>query len=346
MDWKTPRLRRRSVSLVNFDDSDWSSWRIWWAQNMSAKRILVTGASGFVGQPLVHALVRSGYEVRAATRRPSSFPSSVDVAIVPDFTSQIDWEPILRGMNIVIHLAGHAHPDAAAEDDAIFHRVNFMTTRDVAHAAARASVERFVYISSVRAQTGPSAEGIVTERDDPRPTDSYGRSKLAAELAVQVAGVPFTILRPVVIYGPHVKANFKSVVRLASIPLPLPFAGFNSRRSILGIDNFISAILFVLNTPKAIGEVYLVADAEPVTIHHLFEMLREARGGRPWLFYIPPKLLQLALVLVNRTRVWERLAYGLVVDTSKLHSLGWHPPTTTLVGFRSMFSIQNQRNNE
>jgi len=96
MDWKTPRLRRRRVSLVNFDDSDWSSWRIWWAQNMSAKRILITGASGFVGQPLVHALVRSGYEVRAATRRPSSFPSSVDVAIVPDFTSQIDWEPILR----------------------------------------------------------------------------------------------------------------------------------------------------------------------------------------------------------------------------------------------------------
>ena len=310
---------------------------------MRAKRILVTGASGFVGQPLVHALVRSGYEVRAATRCPSSFSSSVDVAIVPDFTSQIDWEPILRGMNIVIHLAGHAHADAAAEDDAIFHRVNFITTRDVAHAAARASVERFVYISSVRAQTGPSAEGIVTEQDDPRPTDSYGRSKLAAESAVRVAGVPFTILRPVVIYGPHAKANFKSVVRLASTPLPLPFAGFNSKRSILGIDNFISAILFVLNAPKAIGEVYLVADADPVTIHHLFAMLREARGGRPWLFYIPPKLLQLALVLVNRQRLWERLAYGLVVDTAKLQSVGWHPPTRTFDGLHSMLSAQKEQ---
>jgi nucleoside-diphosphate-sugar epimerase len=163
---------------------------------------------------------------------------------------------------------------------------------------------------------------------------------------VRVAGVPFTILRPVVIYGPNAKANFESVVRLASTPLPLPFAGFNSRRSILGIDNFISAILFVLNTPKAIGEVYLVADADPVTIHHLFAMLREARGGRPGLFYIPPKLLQLALVLVNRQRLWERLACGLVVDTSKLNSLGWHPPTTTRAGFRSMLSIQKQKNNE
>jgi nucleoside-diphosphate-sugar epimerase len=311
-----------------------------------AKRILVTGASGFVGQPLVHALLRSGYEVRAATRRPLSFPSSVDVVIVPDFTSQIDWEPILRGMNIVIHLAGHAHADAAPGDDATFHRVNFMTTRDVAHAAARARVERFVYISSMRAQTGPSAEGLVTERDDPRPTDSYGRSKLAAESAVRVAGVPFTILRPVVIYGPHAKANFKSLVRLASTPLPLPFAGFNGRRSILGIDNFISAVLFVLSTPKAIDEVYLVADAEPVAIYQLFEMLREARGRRPWLFYVPPKLFQLVFALVNRTRVWDRLAYDLVVDTSKLHSLGWRPPTTTLVGFRSMFTIQNQRDNE
>jgi nucleoside-diphosphate-sugar epimerase len=313
---------------------------------MAAKRILVTGASGFVGRPLVHALVRSGYGVRAATRSPSSFPSSVDVVLVPDFTNQIDWEPILRGIDIVIHLAAHAHADAHEEGSAIFDRANTIATRELVHATARATVERFLYISSVRAQTGPSAESIVAEQDDPRPTDDYGRSKLAAELAVRAAGVPFTILRPVVIYGPYAKANFKSLVRLASTPLPLPFAGFNGRRSILGIDNFISAVLFVLNTPKAIGEVYLVADAEPVTIYHLFEMLREARGRRPWLFYIPPRLFQLAFVLVNRRRVWDRLAYDLVVDTSKLHSLGWHPPTTTLVGFRSMLSIQNQRDNE
>jgi len=307
---------------------------------MDPKRILVTGASGFVGQPLVHALVRFGYAVRAATRRPVSFPNSVDVVIVPDFTNPIDWEPVLRGIDIIIHVAGHAHADAS-ENYAIFDRVNSVTTRELAHAAARASVERFLYISSVRAQTGSSANGIVTEQDQARPTDSYGRSKLAAELAVRAAGVPFTILRPVVIYGPHLKGNLKSLLRLASLPLPLPFAGFNSQRSILGMDNLISAIVFVLSVPEAVGEIYLVADAEPVTFRELVKMMREALKRRPLLFYIPPKLLQLVLVLANQTSIWERLAGNLIVDTTKIRSLGWCPPTETFDSLRSTLSTEN-----
>ena len=310
---------------------------------MGAKRVLVTGASGFIGRPLVHALVRSGYAVRAATtRRAVLFPSSVDVMVVPDFnTNQIDWEPILRGINFVIHVAGYAHADSRRVDFDVFDRVNFRTTLELAHAAARASVEHFLYISSVRAQTGPAAAGIVREQDEARPTDSYGRSKLAAELGTRAAGAPFTIFRPVVVYGPHVKGNLKSLLRLASSPLPLPFAGFNSQRSVLGIDNLISAILFVLNKPGAVGEVYLVADAKPLTIREMISMMRKAQGRRPALFYVPPKLVRLGLELAYKTPIWERLANNLVVDTSKLQSLGWSPSSDTFKGFRSMISLEN-----
>jgi nucleoside-diphosphate-sugar epimerase len=290
---------------------------------------------------LVHALFRAGYAVRAATRRPVSFPNPVDVVIVPDFTSPIDWKPILRGMDVVVHAAGLAHADSSDDSFGVFDRVNRGATLELARAATCEGVQRFLYISSVRAQIGPSAAAVVREQDEAHPTDPYGRSKLAAESAVRAAGVPFTILRPVVVYGPNPKGNFKSVVQLAASSWPLPFGGFNSRRSLLGIDNLISAIVFVLNNPATAGETYLVADPKPVSIRELLAMLRKARGHRPRLIDIPPKLIQIAFLLINRAQLWERLGGELVVDTTKLGSLGWRPALETYDGFRAAFSIEN-----
>jgi UDP-glucose 4-epimerase len=290
---------------------------------------------------LVHALVRAGFTVRAATRRPVSFPEPVDVAIVPDFTRPIDWQPILRGMDVVVHAAGLAHADSSDDSFAVFDRVNRQATLELARAATSAGVQRFLYISSVRAQIGPSAVGMVREQDESRPTDPYGRSKLAAEKAVRAAGVPFTILRPVVVYGPHPKGNFKSVVQLAASSWPLPFGGLNSRRSLLGIDNLISAILFALDNPATVGETYLVADPDPVSIRELFAMLRKARGHRPRLINIPPALFHIAFMAINRAQLWKRLGGELVVDTTKLGSLGWRPALETYDGFRAAFSIES-----
>lgn len=302
---------------------------------MDAKHVLVTGASGFVGRPLVRALVGAGYTVRAAMRRIVPFPNAVDVAIVPDLASPIDWEPILYGMDIVVHAAGLVHATHPNEALSVFDQVNRTATQELARAAARIGVERFLYISSVRAQVGASKVGVTREQDEAHPTNHYGRSKLAAESALRAAGVPFTILRPVVVYGPHPKGNIKSVLQLASSPWPLPFGGLNSRRSLLGIDNLISAILFVLNNPATFGETYLVADPKPVTIRDLFMILRKAQGRRPRLVNIPPQFLQFALMLINRTEVWERLGNELVVDTTKLQSLGWRPPVETYDGLRA-----------
>ena len=189
---------------------------------------------------------RAGYAVRAATRRQVSFPDSVEVVIIPDLKNSIDWAPILQGVNIIIHLAGPAHSKIPENAYSEFDQVNWIATQRLADAAKAAGIERFVYISSVRAQIGAAATQAVHEQDEPRPTNQYGRSKLAAEQAIRAAGLPFTIFRPVVIYGPNPKGNIQTVVRLARSSVPLPVKSFTSRRSLLAVENLISAIIFAL----------------------------------------------------------------------------------------------------
>jgi UDP-glucose 4-epimerase len=307
---------------------------------MKTKRVLVTGASGFVGRPLVAALVRAGYTVRAATRRPVSFPDSVESVIVPDFIYPIDWNPCLQGVDIVVHLAGLAHSRIPDTDYSEFDQINRIATQRLTNAAKSIGVERFIYISSVRAQTGASAMRTVRESDEPSPTNQYGRAKLAAERAIQAAGVPFTIFRPVVIYGPRPKGNMRIVVRLARSPLPLPV--FNNRRSLLAVDNLISAIVFALNNPGTIGETYLVADSKPMTMSEIFTILRTVQGRRLKSVHIPHALIRLALMVIGGTDLWSRFSGELIVDIGKLEAAGWRPAVETYDGLREMVSAENE----
>jgi UDP-glucose 4-epimerase len=205
------------------------------------------------------------------------------------------------------------------------------TTRHaaLARAAARAGVKHFVFVSSVRAQSGPAADHVLTERDAPRPSDPYGRSKLAAEAAVAASGVPFTILRPVLIYGPSLKGNLATLARLASWPLPLPFGAFANRRSLLGIDNLVSAIMFVLQNPATRGEIFLVADRTPISLAEIVTAFCHGVGRRPHLFSMPPRPMETIVRLAGGAALWERIGGELVVDPAKLMAAGWSPATDT-----------------
>jgi nucleoside-diphosphate-sugar epimerase len=306
---------------------------------MKAKRVLVTGASGFIGRPLVAALLRAGYAVRAVTRRQVSFPDSVEVANITDFINPIDWNPILRGVDIVVHLAGMAHSNIPDTSSFEFDQINWIATQRLAHAAKDAEIDRFVYISSVRAQVGASTAHTVREQDEPGPTNQYGRSKLAAEQAIQAAGVPFTIFRPVVIYGPHPKGNMRTVVQLARSRLPLP--AFSSRRSLLAVENLIGAIFFALNNPATVGETYLVADSGSMTMSEMFTILRKLQGRSLTTFHVPLAIMRLLLKLTGREDIWRRLYGDLVVDTSKLQSAGWRPTVDTYEGLRGMMRAED-----
>jgi nucleoside-diphosphate-sugar epimerase len=306
-------------------------------------RLLITGATGFVGQALTRALAGPDLPVRAAARHPAGISSSahVEPCHLPDLASHIDWHPLLKDIDAVVHLAGIAHAGSGI-DESQYDRVNRAATEKLAQACAAQNV-RLVFVSSIRAQTGPVAARILTEADTPRPTDAYGRSKLAAEDAIRRSGANFTILRPVVMYGPGVKGNIATLLRLAGTPIPLPFASLTNRRSLLAVDNLVSAIRHALATPSMQGEGYIVADNDAVSLADIIATLRRAEKRKPRLFAVPQDLLAAPLRLMGRGDLWDRIGGALVADAAKLRATGWQPVIDTRAGLAAMAQAASPR---
>jgi len=307
-------------------------------------RILITGASGFIGRATVAVLANAGHVIRAAVRRKSNaqFAAGVEIVQHPDLIQDFDWHPFLEGVEEIIHLAGVAHSGRGIESP-LYDRVNRRATAQLAEAAGRAGIKRFLFVSSVRAQSGPVADHALTEHDPPMPTDAYGRSKLAAEAAVVDAGVPFTILRPVQLYGLGMKGGFALLARAAQSPWPLPLKDFKNRRALLGIENFISALNFVLTTSAAAGETYLLADpGMPPPLSEVTAILRRAHNRRPLLLPMPPHYVEIPLRMVGRGDVWERFGGNLRVDITKLLRLGWQPAHDTTSGLTALAQAQRR----
>jgi UDP-glucose 4-epimerase len=231
----------------------------------------------------------------------------------------------------VVHLAGiaHAGPDIAEQ---AYDRVNRLATAELANAAKASSIGHLVFMSSIRAQSGPASPSILSETDAPHPTDAYGRSKLAAEEAVRAAGVPFTILRPVLIYGEGVKGNFARLMELAHKPWPLPLGLCRNRRSLLARRNLIDAIHLALASPGAKGETYVVADPSPLTLAEIVAALRAGEGRSAGLLPVPPPFIALGAAALGRTDEWQRLHGKMVVDPAKLLNAGWKPTLDTRAG--------------
>lgn len=276
-------------------------------------QLLITGASGFVGQTLAKHLSANGSVFKAIQREaldPESYPGTYEC---------------------IIHLAGRAHVmhETAADIYQAYAEVNIDYTLKVAELASRLKIKRFVFISSVKVN-GESSARPYTETDLPAPLDEYGQTKLEAEIKLKefcaAHQVDLVIIRPPLIYGPGVKANFRQLIKLCLLPLPLPFAAVDNKRSFISLDNLSDFIVLCSWHPQASGQTFLVADGEDVSTATLIKSIRQLSGKSPLLFPLPVCFLTLLFKLTGRSSLTLRLIGSLQVDISKARTLlGWQP---------------------
>lgn len=297
-------------------------------------RILVTGATGFVGPALVEELARAGHQVRVALRRDAPVLPGVEYTITGGIGPETDWRPALIGVGTVVHLAARAHvgdtgPDALAR----FRQVNSLGTKRLAEAAAASGVRRFVFLSSVKAMGESSPPGRpLSEVDLARPEDAYGRSKREGETALlDVAagcGMEPVILRAPLVYGPGVKGNFLRLLRLVDRGLPLPVGAVANRRSLVARANLVCALRQCVEAEAAAGQIFLVADGEDLSTPELVRRLARALGKTPRLLPVPSVVLRTAGRLAGRPAELARLTGDLAIDASLIRArLGWRPVT-------------------
>jgi UDP-glucose 4-epimerase len=295
-----------------------------WSAGTAKPLIALTGATGFIGRHLLRDLPRRGYRLRVLLRRPSDVPMESASAVIGDLARPQNMAAALAGVDAVIHSAGIAHAmSGLPEDD--YRMLNTEATIRLARAAQRAGVKRFLFLSSVRAQCGPTADRVLTEELAPQPTEAYGRSKLAAEQGLAELDLDWAALRLPLVFGRGVKGNMEALVRLVRSPYPLPLGGLRAKRSLLSVENLVGAIETVLHLPSPLRRPFIVADAEPLTIPEMVAALRRGLGRRPGLVPVPPRLLELALAALGREQIYQRLAGSLIADPSALMKLGWIP---------------------
>jgi nucleoside-diphosphate-sugar epimerase len=239
---------------------------------------------------------------------------------------------VLPEIDAIVHLAARVHVMHDKETNRLkeFRRINSAGTECLARQAAKAGVRRFVYVSSVKVNGERTFETPFRELDEPRPEDAYALSKWEAEQALQrvsdETGLEIVIVRPPLVYGPGVKGNFLSLLRLVKSGVPLPLASVNNRRSFVSLDNLIALIVTCLEHPRAAGEVFLAADGEDLSTPELIRCIARSMGKTDRLFRFPAALLQAASRVVGKKAVWERLCGSLAVDASKAKKvLGWEP---------------------
>lgn len=299
--------------------------------------ILVTGATGFVGQALCDELARRGLDCRPVSRkpRPGFYTSgTMDAAT--------DWSEALAGIDSVVHLAARVHVmnETVADPLAAFRVANVDATLNLARQAASNGVRRFIFLSSVKVNGEETPAGRpFTASDVPRPEDPYGQSKLEAERALLAlasdTAMEIVIIRPPLVYGPGVKANFASLMRWTARGVPWPFGAVTNKRSFVFVGNLVDFTLLCIRHPEATGRIFLVSDGCDLSIAELLRMMSAAMGRKACLLPVPPRLLSGMATLMGRGAGARRLLGSLQVDIAETRSLtGWVPPYETTEGLR------------
>lgn len=304
---------------------------------MISKPVLITGASGFVGAAVAARLVQLGCpNTRAAVRRAyTQLPLGVEGCVVPTLAADTDWTSALAGIDSVVHAAARVHVMRESATDPLdaFRRVNVEGTLNLARQAAQAGVRRFVFISSIKVNGEATEPGRPFRADDePAPQDAYGVSKLEAEVGLRAlaenTGMEVVIIRPVLVYGPGVRANFQALMSLVNKGVPLPFGRTSNRRSLVALDNLVDLVCTCLEHPAAAHQTFLVSDGEAVSTAGLVRAMATALGKKPRLLDVPLPWMSRVAQALGQGAVTQRLFDSLEVDIDKNRQLlGWEPST-------------------
>jgi len=309
------------------------------------KKVLVTGATGFVGRHLCDSLFSSGYVVTGATRTLQSglTPRNYEVRITGDIGAPIDWVPVLRDVDYVVHLAARVHvmSEVAKNPLTEFRRVNSVGSAKLAESAAATGVKRLIYVSTIKVHGEKTMGRPFCFADRVAPGDPYAISKLEAEQALsgiaEDKGLEIVILRPPLIYGPGVGGNFLRVLSLVSSGIPLPLGMIRNARSMLAVTNLCDVVQLCLEHPDAVGRTFLVSDGVDISTPGLFRMIGNAMDKPARLLPAPEKLLRLGGKIFRRSNEVARLCDSLQVDIENTKDvLNWSPRTTLQDGIRSV----------
>lgn len=309
-----------------------------------ASCIAVTGASGFVGGALLKLLSADGkYAARAIYRSSPDRPlDDCKTFVCGALTPDTDFRTALEGVDVVVHCAARVHvmDERATDPMAEFRIANVAATHNLAMQAAQSGVKRFIFISSIKVNGESSQRGTPYRADDvPGPEDPYGRSKMEAEeglkrIAVET-GMDVVIIRPVLVYGPGVKANFLKMMTWLKKGVILPFGAINNKRSLVSLYNLTDLIRVCLEHPAAANQTFLVSDGDDVSTTQLLNKMAHALGCRARLLPIPSGLLLAVATVLNKKSLSQRLCGSLQVDIEKnLTLLGWSPRMKVDEGLR------------
>jgi len=309
---------------------------------MIRPNILVTGANGFVGRAVCAEAAARGLTVGAATRAPCCFSAEAENIVVEDISANTLWQAALNGRHAVVHAAARVHvmEETAGNPLDEFRRVNVQGTLNLAEQAAAAGVGRFVFISSVKVNGEATRPGRPFTADDaPAPLDAYGISKLEAEQGLREiaarTGMEVVIIRPPLVYGPGVRANFAAMMRWLRRGVPLPLGAIHNQRSLVALDNLADLIVTCLTHPAAANQTFLVSDGQDVSTTELLRRMGQAMNRPARLIPVPAGLLTQAAALLDKGDMARRLCGSLQVDIEKTRTLlGWQPPLTLDQGLK------------